>query len=132
MILALFFLLMLKHFVCDFALQGRIKGINDKHLLTSTRGHIHATDHALGTALVFLGISSFAYARGHTVFLSILAFPVLDYVTHFTIDWLKNNFVKANNMKMESREFWILSSIDQCLHTASYLVIVLLFDKLFF
>jgi len=132
MILAVFFLLVVKHFVCDFALQGRFKETHDKHLLTSRKGHLHAMDHAVGTALIFLFASSWALALGQTIFTTIVVFGVLDYILHFTIDWLKNNFVRANNWSHESRQFWILTSIDQILHATSYLIIVLLFDKFFF
>ena len=132
MILAVFFLLIVKHFICDFALQGRFKITHDKHLLTSRKGHLHALDHAVGTALVFLFASSWALAQGQTIFTSIVIFALFDYICHFTIDWLKGNFVRANNWSQESRQFWILSSFDQILHTTSYLILVLLFDKLFF
>ena len=132
MLLTIFFLLIIKHFICDFALQGRLKGPYDKYLLTSHRLRLHAFDHAVGTALVFLFIASFNFAQGNLVFTSIILFSVLDFVGHFLIDWLKNNFVRANNWKQESRQFWILTSIDQCLHATTYLVYVLLFDKFFF
>ena len=78
MVTTLFFLLMVKHFVCDFALQGRFKQ-KDKHLLTSTKGHMHALDHALGTALVFLFVASFAFAQGKTIFVTVLLFPIFVY-----------------------------------------------------
>ena len=132
MILAVFFLLIVKHFVCDFALQGRFPQTHDKHLLTSRKGHLHATDHAMGTALVFLFASSWALAQGQTIFTTIVVFAVLDYVLHFTIDWLKNNFVRENGWKQSGRPFWILTSIDQCMHTVCYLLYVILFDIYFF
>jgi len=133
MILAVFFLLIVKHFVCDFALQGRFDKyvIHDKHSLTSRKGHLHATDHAVGTALVFLFVSSWALAQGQTIFTTIIVFAVMDYVLHFTIDWLKNNFVLENNMDKSGRPFWILTSVDQCLHTTCYLLYVILFDIYF-
>lgn len=123
---------MVKHFVCDFALQGRFKETHDKHLLTSRKGHLHSLDHAVGTALVFLLASVWLLGQGQTIFVTIILFAVLDYVFHFTIDWLKNNFVRANDMKQSQRQFWILTSVDQCLHALTYLVIVLLFDIYFF
>lgn len=132
MTLIIFFLLMVKHFVCDFALQGRFKETHDKHLLTSRKGHLHSLDHAVGTALVFLLASVWLLGQGQTIFVTIILFAVLDYVFHFTIDWLKNNFVRANDMKQSQRQFWILTSVDQCLHALTYLVIVLLFDIYFF
>ena len=128
----LFFLLIVKHFICDFGLQGRLKYIHDKHLLTSAKGHFHALDHAVGTALVFLFVSSWALAQGQKIFTTIIVFAMLDYVLHFMIDWLKNNFVKANGWKQESRQFWILTSIDQSLHAVCYFLIVILFDIYFF
>lgn len=132
MTLIIFFLLMVKHFVCDFALQGRFKETHDKHLLTSRKGHLHSLDHAVGTALVFLLASVWLLGQGQTIFVTIILFAVLDYVFHFTIDWLKNNFVRTNDMKQSQRQFWILTSVDQCLHALTYLVIVLLFDIYFF
>src|SRR6056300_1209725 len=133
MLYTLLFLLMIKHFVCDFALQGRFPQTHDKHKLTSVKGHLHSLDHGLGTALVFLLISSTVYFYyGKSIFVSILLFGILDYVSHFTIDWLKNNFVVANNFKQSERSFWILTSIDQIFHTLTYLVIVIVFDIYFF
>lgn len=123
---------MVKHFVCDFALQGRFKQTHDKHLFTSHKGHLHALDHAVGTALVFLFVASWALAQGHAIFVTIIVFAVMDYVIHFLIDWLKNNFVRANEWKQSERPFWILTSIDQILHTATYLMFVILFDIYFF
>ena len=126
-----FFLLMVKHFVCDFALQGRFKEKHDKHLVSSTKGHLHALDHAVGTALVFLFVASYAFAQGQTIFVTILLFPILDYVLHFFIDWCKNNFVHHNNLFQHDRSFWILTSVDQCLHAFTYFVFVILFDIYF-
>ena len=122
MTLFVFFLLMVKHFISDFALQGRLKLIHDKHLLTSKKGHTHALDHAIGTA----------YANGQLIFITILIFPLLDYVLHFLIDWCKANFVIANKMKQQDRAFWILTGIDQIFHTSAYFLIVVLFDIYFF
>ena len=132
MILAVFFLLIIKHFICDFALQGRFNLPHDKYLITSQRAHMHSLDHAVGTVLVFLFASSWALAQGQKIFVTIIVFAVLDYILHFTIDWLKNNFVKANGMKQSERQFWILTSVDQCMHTVCYLLYVILFDIYFF
>ena len=69
MALFVFYLLMVKHFIGDFALQGRLKAIHDKHLLTSLKGHLHALDHAIGSAFVFLFVSCYFLAQGKTIFL---------------------------------------------------------------
>ena len=127
--LFLFFLFMVKHFVCDFALQGRLPKEHDKWKLTSRKGHLHALDHALGTAGIFVFVSGWIYfTTNKTVFISVLIFGILDYIIHFFIDWLKNNFVKANDWPQSSREFWILTSIDQSLHALTYLIFLVLFD----
>ena len=132
MLVTIFFLLSIKHNICDFALQGRLfKQVRDKHLLTSVGGHLHALDHAIGTALIFLFASSWAISQGQTIFTSIIVFAVMDYVLHFIIDCLKNNFVKENKMDKSQRSFWILTSIDQCLHITCYLLYVILFDIYF-
>lgn len=127
-----FFLLMVKHFICDFALQGRFKHQHDKYKLSSIKGLLHALDHALGTALVFLFFASWCFAQGQTVFSSIILFGVLDFICHLKIDWLKNNFVVANDMNQDQRQYWILTSIDQIFHTITYLIFVVVFDIYFF
>lgn len=132
MLYLLLFFLVAKHFICDFALQGRFPQTHDKHKLTSVKGHLHALDHATGTALVFLLFSTWLFFQGQTVFTSIILFGVLDYLAHFKIDWLKNNFVVANEFKQNERPFWILTSVDQILHTLTYLVFVFVFDIYFF
>ena len=132
MSLFVFFLLLVKHFISDFALQGRIKLPHDKHLWKSKKGHLHALDHAIGTALVFLFGASYAYANGQVIFITILLFPIIDYVLHFIVDWCKANFVLANDIKQQDRAFWILTSFDQILHASTYLLIVVLFDIYFF
>lgn len=133
MLYHLLFLLLVKHFICDFALQGRLRQTHDKHKLTSLKGHLHALDHAVGTSLVFVLLVLAMALNSHFISLWVIPlFGIMDYVIHLIIDWLKNNFVKANDWQQSSREFWILTSIDQCLHALTYLVIVILFDIYFF
>ena len=47
------------------------------------------------------------------------------------LDWLKNNFVKANGMQQNERRYWILTGIDQICHASAYFLIVILFDIYF-
>jgi hypothetical protein len=135
MLHTLLFLLLVKHFLCDFALQGRFPRTNDKHKLTSRKGHLHALDHAIGTALVFCIITIWCATSSINfqwyIFFAPIILGVLDYIAHFKIDWLKNNFVHANEWSQNSREFWILTSIDQILHALTYLVLVIVFDIYF-
>lgn len=133
MLYHLLFLLLVKHMICDFAIQGRLKTDHDKWKLTSRKGHLHALDHALGTSIVFtLLCISLAINLIPINLWCIILFGVLDYVFHFTIDWLKNNIVKENNFKKDSREFWILTSVDQTLHVMTYWLFVIVFDIYFF
>lgn len=131
----LFFLLMIKHFICDFALQGRFIGrypFGAKRKLTNPGALLHSLDHALGTAFIFLIVSIIAYTQGHTIFFSILVFGVLDFVLHLFIDWRKNIIVHNLGIKQSDRMFWIITSIDQIFHSACYWLYVVLFDKYFF
>lgn len=133
MLVTLLFLLLVKHFICDFGIQGKYPRPTLKHKLTSKVGHLHARDHAIGSAIVFLiiSLSIFIVSKQNVIF-SILLFAILDYGLHFFIDWLKNNFKIANNWDEDSREYWILTTIDQILHTVTYLSYVIIFDIYFF
>ena len=54
------FLLLVKHSICDLALQSRfVNKQGDKKNLTDLKGYLHAGDHAIGTfvvALLFAGL----------------------------------------------------------------------------
>ena len=136
MSVTLFFFLLVKHFICDFALQGRFNKDmpHDKHkLFTSKKGHLHAGDHGIGTAFIFMCVCIVFLLRGYPLGIAwaIVLFGLFDYICHLVIDWLKNNFCRANGWTFPNREFWIVTSVDQTLHALTYLAIVILFDIYF-
>ena len=66
----LLFLLLIKHSICDLALQGRFTSKQgDKKNLTDIKGYLHAGDHAIGTFLVSLLLSISYSSFSKTIFL---------------------------------------------------------------
>jgi len=136
----LFFLLLVKHFVCDFGLQGRFIGRyppGSKRYLFSPALLLHAFDHALGNAFVFAIFGSMLHMvspQEYTGFfwLAPLLFGLLDFVLHIFIDWRKNIIVYNLNIKQSDRMFWKITTVDQILHVTCYWLYVWLFDKFFF
>ena len=112
----LFFLLMIKHALCDFYLQGRLVGVGDENKLLSKKKNRHALDHAIGTAVVFIILNFFTQAS----WLAIPFFAVMDYVLHLFVDWRKNIITKRYKLTIEDRNFWKLTAIDQCAHYSCY------------
>ena len=112
----LFYLLMVKHAVCDFYLQGRLTVIGDENKLLSKKKNRHALDHAIGTAVVFIILNFLTQAS----WLVIPLFAVMDYVLHLLIDWRKNIITKRYKLTIEDRSFWKLTAIDQCAHYSCY------------
>ena len=50
----LFYLLMIKHAICDFMLQGRLKGSGNENKLFSRKKNLHALDHAIAVSYTHL------------------------------------------------------------------------------
>ena len=64
MIFALtFYLLMIKHAICDFALQGRLKGSGNENKLLSKKKNLHALDHAVGISDCVCNYTRHEYAN---------------------------------------------------------------------
>ena len=114
----LLFLLLVKHSICDLALQSRfVNEQGDKKNLTDLKGYLHAGDHAIGTfivALLFVGI------------LPALSIAIADFVLHFIIDYAKRRYTLAKNIKQSNSKFWYIQSIDQIAHYSCYFVYVII------
>ena len=112
----LLFLLLIKHSICDLALQGRFtKKQGDKKNLTDIKGYLHAGDHAIGTfivALLFAGL------------LPALGIALLDFVLHFIIDYVKRRYTLK--IPQSDKKYWVIQSIDQIAHYSCYFVYVLI------
>ena len=110
------YLLILKHALADLILQSRLTS-GDKLDLKTSKGYIHAFDHAFLTALVFVFYVNPFYA---------LALGVLDYVLHFVIDYCKTKYVRAKGIKSETKRFWVVQGVDQIAHFSCYMLFTLL------
>jgi hypothetical protein len=134
----IFFLLLVKHSICDLALQGRFAlkyPPKSKLQFWHPNGTLHALDHAIGTAVVFLLVS--VYLKIFTdvtneIFYGFVLFAFLDFWLHLLIDWRKSHVLKKANVGIMDQKFWIISAIDQILHFTCYYFYVWCFDKLFF
>lgn len=133
----LLLLLLLKHAFADFVIQGRLFPGN-KQFFWSKKLHIHGMDHGIGTLIVFLvfvliyWLNNFDQVFNYLFLITPLLFGFFDYLLHVIIDWIKNQFVKENNLSQNERLFWIISGFDQMLHYLCYWFYVLLFDLYFF
>jgi len=105
------YLLMCKHAVADLVLQSRLSG--DKLNLRSSKGWIHALDHAALTVLVFVFFVSPQHA---------IALGVLDFVLHFAIDYCKTLWVRSKGIKYESKTFWRIQGVDKIAHFSCYML----------
>lgn len=115
--ITILFCLFLKHFIIDFPLQGPYQWKN-KGTYGHLGGILHTGLHSIGTFFVLLSFASPNAA---------IMFAVLDGVVHYHIDWAKMNVNLKMGWKPDTHpEFWILLGLDQFLHTATYLVIVVL------
>ena len=112
----LLFLLLIKHSICDLALQGRFTSKQgDKKNLTDIKGYLHAGDHAIGTflvALLFVGL------------LPALGVAIADFILHFVIDYIKRRYTLK--IKQSDKKYWVIQSIDQIAHYCCYFVYVLI------
>ena len=106
----IFFLLLVKHSICDLALQGRFA------LKYPPKSKLQFW-HPNGTLQIFYGFVLFAF---------------LDFWLHLLIDWRKSHILKKANVGIIDQKFWIISAIDQILHFTCYYFYVWCFDKLFF
>lgn len=111
------FLLTCKHAVADLWLQSHIEYRGGKINLRNGRLLLHCAQHAVLTffvALVFVGI------------VNAMWLSLLDFVAHFVIDYGKSQYQKYTGVKHGTKRYWLYSTVDQCLHYATYLVIVLI------
>ena len=108
------FLLTVKHTVCDLALQRLFPA--DKKFYFNPPAHTHYFHHGLGSFLVGLMFGvPFAVAIG-----------VIDYFAHWHIDYVKTLIKNHYELTTDNNAFWVLQSIDQALHFATYYLFLLI------
>ena len=107
----LWFFIFLKHFICDFPLQGPYQFLN-KGKYGHPGGILHASIHFFGMMLICI------------VFRLPVWLAIVDGVVHYNIDYVKARFNAHFNLKPENPQFWNLFSLDQFLHMLTYLFIL--------
>ena len=101
---SVFLLLIIKHCICDYGIQGRFdpKATKDKSSYN---------------ALMYLSIVVFAFS---------------DLVIHSMIDCVKNKVIHGNGYHSSQRIYWWINMIDQIAHNVTYFIFLWCFDKYFF
>ena len=107
---------MIKHFIVDLGLQQYI-GYSDKHRYFSGKAHFHYAQHGFATILVCLLV----WLPPEIAFL----IGFIDYIVHWHIDYTKHHLNSAIGAVGHSRKWWWTNVLDQCLHTATYWIIVM-------
>lgn len=109
-------LLQLKHFLCDFPLQGPYQYKN-KGTYFHPGGLLHAAIHVAGTLAVFALLGWF--------YVDLLWLALLEGFIHYHIDWAKMRINAAKGWGPTTHEeFWWLLGYDQLLHQLTYLAMI--------
>lgn len=123
-IIVAFILLQLKHFICDFLLQGPYQYLN-KGTYGHLGGILHVQIHMFGSIFVLLGMT--LYNGFDTVSYDLLAAVALavEFILHYHIDWAKMNLNRVMGWTPTTTEkFWYLLGFDQLLHQLTYIWMV--------
>lgn len=114
-ILTLFTLLILKHFIIDFPAQTPYQWMN-KGTYGHPGGILHAGLHGAGTFLCFAVFFVTPFA---------LFVALLDMIIHYHVDWVKMNVNKKYGWKADTHpEFWIALGLDQLAHYLTYVGLI--------
>jgi hypothetical protein len=114
-VVLLFALFGLKHFIIDFPLQKEYQWKN-KGTYGHPGGILHAGLHGLGTLLVLGWCTVLPFA---------VIMALFDAVVHYHIDWAKMNLnAKKGWGPLTHEQFWTLLGVDQLLHWLTYVLII--------
>jgi hypothetical protein len=108
-------LLFVKHWYVDFVMQTP-RMVEEKGQYGKWGGIHHSGQHAIATFFIFV-LAGIPFA---------LAMALLDFVTHYHIDWIKMNY---GNRDITTPQFWNHLGLDQLAHMLVYLLIVGIFIR---
>ena len=111
----IFFLLAIKHGICDLALQALYCRPSHKHIYLAPKAILHSLHHGVGTWVVLMMFTNY---------LTAISLAILDMVLHPNIDFVKSSIVKKNAWSLDGVWYWVATTVDQNLHFAGYLLIV--------
>lgn len=108
-------LLLIKHWYIDFVMQTP-QMVAEKGQYGKWHGILHSLQHGIGTFVIFI-LAGIPFA---------FAIALLDFVTHYHIDWVKMNY---GNRDITTPQFWNHLGLDQLAHSLVYLLIVGIFIR---
>lgn len=108
-------LLETKHYVCDFVLQTAYQYRN-KGIYGHPGGLIHAGLHIMGSIPALLVMTQTAWL--------IAAILAAEFVVHYHVDWLKEQFNKRLELTVDGSRYWVVFGADQLTHQLSYVIIL--------
>jgi hypothetical protein len=106
---AILILLLVKHWYVDFVAQTP-RMVQEKGQYGKFHGIYHSLQHAAATFIIFI-LGGFWLA---------LTLAIVDFVTHYHIDWTKMNY---GNRDITTPEFWNHLGLDQLAHGLVYILI---------
>lgn len=106
-------LLVIKHFVWDFLYQPPYMWQN-KGTFLHPGGILHSGLHAVTTYIILTFYMQYAIGA--------LILSCLEFVLHYITDFVKMNLNRR--FGWESNTLWILTGLDQLIHTMIYVVIL--------
>jgi Protein of unknown function (DUF3307) len=106
-----------KHVICDGPLQT-LEMVQAKSHYLRLKGVAHAALHGIGSFLVLLLFGFDPITAAIT--------SGLELVTHYHIDYIKENAVKYFGWTTTDGPFWWTLALDQALHHFTYLVMAFL------
>lgn len=106
-------LLQLKHWYVDFVMQTN-EMVAGKGIYGNRMGLLHSAQHGFATFLLTILIVGWQFA---------LLIGLLDFVTHYHIDWAKMNY---GNRDITNPLFWNHLGLDQMAHQLVYLILAAL------
>lgn len=108
-------LLFIKHWYIDFVNQSN-EEVHGKGIYGNAHGLMHSIKHGVATfAIMFLFLADPLMA---------VILGVIDFATHYHIDWAKININKKFNYTIENPKFWAWLGADQLAHSLTYLMLV--------
>jgi hypothetical protein len=108
-------LLLVKHWYIDFVMQTP-RMVEEKGQYGKWHGILHSLQHGVATFFIFI-LAGIPFAS---------SMALLDFVTHYHIDWIKMNY---GNRDIATPEFWNHLGLDQLAHGLVYLLIVGIFIR---
>lgn len=113
-LIAVFTVLQVKHFICDYPLQTLYQ-LQNKGTYGHPGGIIHSGLHGLFTLLAFLVVPP-------TLLLG-AAIVVGEFIIHYHVDWAKSQINEHFHLQPNQREFWWMIGADQLAHHLTYIAI---------